>query len=479
MSDSEKEFKLHTLIVNIAWGFLAQGTALIVSVFMSFIVAKAINVTQYSYWQLYIFYLSYVCFFHFGLPDGIYLIFGGKKYEDLDYAMIGSQLRVMVIFHCIVSFFIITIGTVFLKNDFERFLVIVFTGIYLILMNVFNYLGMVLQAVNKTKLYSKGVIIDRVAFLSFIFVLLLLHTESFIPFAICYLIARTISMSYLMYKTPEIVFSSIKPLKETMIALIANIKVGISLTISVISGMLIIGIGRIMIDYQFGIETFGKLALTLSLANFFLNFLSQISMVLFPSLRTVSMDSLKSFYPFLQKVVSIVLTVSLLAYYPLKTFINMWLPAYSTSLIFLSYLMPLCLFDGKNQIICNTYMKVIRGERMLLVVNVIAMIISAALCGLSIFIFNNVYYALVGILIAIYIKYIIASCYIQQRMNISLKTEFLFEAILAVVFIISNLYLPTTKALAIYTIMLLMYACAEKNVIKYAVNEIKLRLVQR
>lgn len=62
-----------SLIRNLIYAFSAQGISLILSVLMSMIVPKLLGVEDYSYWQLFIFYIGYVGFSHFGLTDGIYL----------------------------------------------------------------------------------------------------------------------------------------------------------------------------------------------------------------------------------------------------------------------------------------------------------------------------------------------------------------------------------------------------------------------
>ena len=54
---------------NIIMAFSAQGLSLIISIMMSLVMPYFLGVVDYSYWQLYIFYIGYVGFFHFGLND--------------------------------------------------------------------------------------------------------------------------------------------------------------------------------------------------------------------------------------------------------------------------------------------------------------------------------------------------------------------------------------------------------------------------
>ena len=103
-------------IKNLFAAFLAQGISLLVSVFMSFIIPKILGVTQYSYWQLFIFYSGYVGFFHFGFNDGLYLRLGGKKFEELDHDNIGTEFKLFFFIQYFISLTLIYMSNVYISN---------------------------------------------------------------------------------------------------------------------------------------------------------------------------------------------------------------------------------------------------------------------------------------------------------------------------------------------------------------------------
>ena len=51
---------------------------------MSLVVPKILGVEEFAYWQLFLLYISYVALFHLGLNDGVYLVNGGKTYDEMD-----------------------------------------------------------------------------------------------------------------------------------------------------------------------------------------------------------------------------------------------------------------------------------------------------------------------------------------------------------------------------------------------------------
>lgn len=95
--------KIKNVFQNVSYSVLANGINTLVSMVLVFIVPKALGVREYSYWQLYTFYVTYTGFFHFGWADGIYLKFGGKKYEELDKTYFNRQFWLLTFFEILIA----------------------------------------------------------------------------------------------------------------------------------------------------------------------------------------------------------------------------------------------------------------------------------------------------------------------------------------------------------------------------------------
>ena len=159
-----------------------------------------------------------------------------------------------------------------------------------------GYLGYILQSVSQTKDYSISLLFEKLTFVSIIIFLLFVRTNSFIYFVDGYILCKFVSFIYVAYCSKEIVFSKLIGISRALYEMALNIKVGINLMLANISNSLILGIGRMMIDKKWDVITFGKVSLSLSLVNFFLMFINQLSMVLFPALRRIERSQLIRFY---------------------------------------------------------------------------------------------------------------------------------------------------------------------------------------
>ncbi|MBS5306035.1 MULTISPECIES: lipopolysaccharide biosynthesis protein [Clostridium] len=426
--------KKNTLVYNLSYAFIAQFISLFLSVLMSLLVPKMLGVTEYGYWQLFVFYSSYAGFFHLGLIDGIYLILGGKDKSQLKYEELKAQFIVLFIEQLIILI-IINIIILFTNISFERKFIIFSTLFYMIIYNLSLFFGYIYQATNRTKLYSLSIIVDKTFFILSIVMLLIGEVKDFRYFIILYLFSKSLSLIFCLYNGREIIFAKSCGVKKSLILSYESTKIGINLMIANIASQLVLGIGRFCIDSHWGIENFGKISFSLQLTQFFLLFISQISMVLFPILRNVDGEKLKLMYIKARSVISIILPSIYVIYFPIKTLLSMWIPQYEDSLNYLIFMLPICIFDGKVQLLCNTYLKVIRKERILLGINIGAVAFSGIITVISIFLFDNLIITSVMMVVSIIFRSIICELFINKEIGETKYTELFSELIVTFIFV--------------------------------------------
>lgn len=458
------ENKSKTFLISIVYAFGAQTISLVLSILMSLIVPKILGVEDYSFWQLFIFYIGYVGFAHLGLVDGIYLRFGGKKYEELNYSLLCTQFWISLITQCIIAVVIIIISH-FFDIEAERMIVIYCALIYMLIYNSTGFLGYIFQAVNQTRIYSISVMIDRIVFIVAVIFGIVGNIKGFEFFIAMYIVSKSISFIFCAYYGRKIIFSKIKISMDVIRDGLSSIYVGSRLLFANIAGSLILGIGRFFIDKTWGIEVFGRISLSLSMSNFFLQFISQISMVLFPALRLTNEKELKKIYIYMSNILSIFLPIILLCYIPMKLILCIWLPDYKLSLDYMGLLLPLCIFDGKMQLLCNTYFKVLRKENLLLKINVLTAIISLILNFLAVYVLKNIYLVIIFMVIAIAIRSIISEIYLANIMKTKVIKGIVSELILTCFFMISSWYLDNISALIIFSIVYGIYIIFNRDII--------------
>ncbi len=404
------------ILRNIIYAFAAQGISLLLSILTSLILPKFFDKANYGYWSLFLFYTGYTGFFHFGLNDGVYLKIGGIEYDDMDKKLLGAQFRFGALFQTVIGLGIVLWAVLF-GQDGETAFVFIMTAAYMLMYNLTLYLGCIFQAANETRLYSMSVMIDKVVFMAAILALFLFKSNDYRTYVWLYMAAKLAAMAYCVYKGRDVVFARRIPFTDTLRESLDSMKIGINLTVANIAGNLILGGGRFIIERYWGIEDFGEVSFSLTLTNFFLLFVSQISMVLFPALRQIDEGRQKSLFDMAKNVLNVILPVVFLVYIPAKELLKIWLPQYEVSLAYMAILLPMCIFDGKMNLVCATYFKVLRKERFLLGVNLFSMALSIAMCIIGAYCFHSIDSIILFMVCAIGVRYFVSENFLERLLG--------------------------------------------------------------
>ena len=437
-----------SLISNFSVALLAQGIAFVVSCLISLLLPAFIDVAEFGYWQLFILFSNYVGFFHLGLNDGVYLIEGGTPRSKIDKQAIKSLFACGSAFQTLFAVIIIVFALVAPMEPRREF-VFVATAVFLLLANFTNYWGYVFQAMNETKLYSASVAINRLVFLVPLLTCMLLGCRDFQIYVVFYLLAQAVALIFCLYKARDFLKEHLMAWREAARQAVSTIRVGAKLMIASVFGMLIIGSMQFFVDSQGDIEVFSKFSFALSMVAFFMIFIYQASMVLFPALRQTSTEEQKAVFVAARDCLDAILPVVFLLYYPAVALLMLWLPQYELSFSLFALLLPICIFDGKMDLIGTTYLKVIRGESLLLKINLVSLLACLVCIGVNAWLFDSL--TVLSILLA---------CVVAGR---SLFTEYLLESklhtghtpagfeivVLSAIFIASTMLAPTWLAIII------------------------------
>lgn len=452
------------IIKNLFVAFFSQGVSLLASFLTTLILPKLISVSDYGLWQLFIFYTTYAGVFHLGLDDGVYLKCGGCSEDELNRDKLVSEFFVGIAFQLFFAFSII-LYSLFLGLNNSHSYVLIFFSIWMVINNLCLFWGYILQALNRTRIFSYSVVIDRFAFLVFFLICIFAKVYSVHIFIILYCCSRLLAFIYILQMSKSLRsnahFLSFKcAVKNTF----DTIKIGINVTLAGLSSIAILGISRLLIDYKWGIDAFSRFSLAFTLCNFFLTFIVQIGMVLFPALRSGSEFERVNFYKKTRSIMILFLPMVYILYYPMSLILIKWLPEYQETASVLSLILPVCVFDGMMNILGTTYLKVYRKERDLLKINLLAVFCSLILSLLSFFCLSSPY-ILVGVgVLSVAFRYIVADCVMSKRMQVKFCGFLIIELIFSCIFICVSLtcdFFPasilTIVAYCIYFIFGLLY----------------------
>lgn len=451
------------LVKDYTVAVVAQGVGLLLGLVTSLVIPKFFSITDYGYWQLFLFYSTYVGFFHFGLNDGVYLINGGMSREQIDKKKINSQFWIGFLYQLI-----IVVGILACISSYEgdRQFILIATAIYLLISNASSYLGYLLQAINETRHYSISLIVNQVVFLVATLILLILGITDFVLYVVFYVFAKLCAFAYCVLRTKDFFASGLVSFSKAVLSSILSIRVGIKLMIAGIASMLVFGVARVAIDIVWGIDTFGQLSLAISLMNYILTFISQISMVLFPALRKASDQETNSFLISLNNAANMLFPSVYVLYFPIAWLVQVWLPQYQTACVWLAFLIPACVFDGKMNACFSTYYKVYRKEKELLIVNIGTVLVSSAGVLFNIFALDSPEGVIISPVLAIMLRSFCSELRMLSNLKGRLRKGTLIGMGMAVVFIAVNCLFESPIGFFVCIILYVLILVSEKETIE-------------
>ncbi|WP_418263906.1 oligosaccharide flippase family protein [Flavobacterium faecale] len=453
--------------------FLSQSISLVINILMSIVIPKLLNVETFGYWQLFLFYTSFVGFFHFGLNDGIYLRYGGKNLEHLNGGLLKAQFLFLFFLQIILAISFFIYQYFYGREDLNQ--IIVFVVIFMIISNLTSFMTSVFQAVNKLNFFSILTIITSSTFLLFIGLLFLFNKFNLLYITLSYTISYFLGLIYVLYKSKNILLSKIDwSYRKTFLSECKlNTVVGFFLMISTISSILILGVGRFAIEKKWGVVTFGVISLCFTITTLLLFFIRQIGLVIFPLLKKVNIELQKKYFSLSINILNIILLGCLLLL-PLINFIILgWLPKYSDSLNYFIFILPLVIYEGKTQIILVTYMKVQRKEKELMYINVVSMLFSFLLCGVGYY-FSSIVFIIIAMTFSSIVRGSILEYFLNLKMGAPNTESLIVVFSMTVLFGLFFNFFESKVAWFSYLAIYGLYLISNMNSIKQIRKEVKL-----
>jgi len=457
---------------NFSGALIANFASSFISILILLLIPKIIGVSDYSYLQLYIFYITFVGFMHFGWADGIYLRYGGKRYDDLDKELFSSQFWLLVIFEFIISILFIVFAILFL-NDANKILIIALTGVNCLLMNPRVLLQLTLQSTNRILAFSKNLIVEKILYVLLISTFLFLGYGEYEYLIAADIAAKLTMLFVLCYTCRDIVFSKMAKISVGLKEAWNSMSVGIKLMFANIAGMLTVGIVRFSIEQVWNIETFGKISLTLTVANLVMVFISAASVVLFPIIKRTDKANLPKIYTSLRTLLMIIVLGALVIYYPAHHLLTLWLPDYTDSLIYMSLLFPICIYESKMAMLISTYLKALRKEKIILGVNIVSVLLSIVGSIITVYWLKDLTLAILTIVAVLAIRSIIAEFILARLIGIHVKKDIALELLLTIIFISTSWLIGGLLGAMLYIAAYGLYITIKKNDIIKTIQLIK------
>lgn len=451
--------------------FFLVFTTNIIGLFLSTVMNLVIpivfkdSVAAYGYVQLYLLYVSYYYIFDLGLCNGVYLIEGGKEYNTLNRGLYSGQFLALGISQIIVGIVISILAAIFVSDVNKQFVLFI-VAVNIVFMQLKTFLMMIDQATNRIKEYSITNIICKLLNTIVILLALLLGIRDFKLLVVLLTFGEVTSCIYAAIDCRKLLVCKPESLLLIWQVIKENIRAGFSILVSGLSAMLMMGFTRLAIEKQWGIELFAKVSFTISLSNLFMLFINAVSVVLYPQMKRTSDEKYITLYDQMRNILMLLLITALLLYYPMRLFLEYILPEYQESLSYMGILLPICLYSSKMALLLQTYMKVLRLEKKLMKVNLIALFVAVTATIISIFMLKDLTISVCSILLSQAFRTIYAEILLSKHIRIHVVKDIIYEFAVTVIFVVSNWIIGGWLGMLLYLVTVTGYILLKKKEIR-------------
>lgn len=457
------------LFKNISYTLASNLLSTLTSIFVVLIIPRFIGVRAYGMWQVFMFYAGYVGVMHLGWADGLFLRRGGQHIKDIDSIDLKSESLLYILFNTLIGLLVSAYGF-FVSSEYV--FIVISLGVGVVVINFRTWVTMILQSTGNFKAFSINLTAQSFIYLVLLTFIIVLHVHDYRMMITSYLVSQFCTSISGVLQIKNYIFIKGFNFKAARIEAKKNLIAGSKLMFANFTALLIVGIIRFGIQQKWSVETFGKVSLVLTISNFMMVFINAISLVLFPSLRRTS-QKIIPLYSNIRNILMPVLFAMMAIYFPVRLLLPIWLPKYASVVSFFAVLMPMMVYQGKFEILSNTFMKNLRMEADLLRINLITLGLSCFLAYLTIDFLHNLNWAVVSIALVLAFRSIYSEINFRIKNDMAFDYEIVFETVWVIGFMIMAWNFSVMGTLIIYSLSLIAYIYNEREKIILGWKELK------
>ncbi|NHA66683.1 polysaccharide biosynthesis protein [Phycicoccus flavus] len=401
------------------------------------ILPRYVSIADYGYWQLYLFYATYLGYLSFGLADGIFLRYSGSRLEDVPARVVTGHVRALLVLAG-TTLGIAAAVVWALVPDRRAAAAVALACASTVAYLVRSLLTFTYQAANRPGLMATSLVLERLVGLVVVVVLLSLGRTGLVGILLADVAGRVVGLGYTLVRARGLVFVRALPARESLHELRESFRGGIFVSIAAIATVLVTAVGRFAAERGFGIEAFAQVALAFSLVNIVLTVVTPVSLAVLPNIRRQPAERLPAIYQRGLDLVMPGLVLSLLAYLPMAWAVGWWLPRYTLLPAFLGAMLPVVVFESRTRLFAIPFLQGLRRERSLAAVNVASLLGAAGLAAFAVLVLHSVLATVLTVTVAVVGRALVLERLTTRALGLARRPRTAAELVVSVLFVLAT-----------------------------------------
>lgn len=417
---------------------LSRVISLLSSVAVGFLLPKVLSVQDYGYLKIFTLYSVYTSLLHFGFVDGVLLKIAGKDYSELERKKMRSYSRFFMVFELFISLIMMSVGVILLRGEYAFIMLVL--ALDMLFVNSTTYYQFVSQATRRFSEYSqKSVLVSAVklAFIGVLFTVYLISGNN-VPYRI-YLVGIVLldllMLIWYVWIYRDITFGMGYKIRSLKGEISDFFKIGIVLTVAYQTAHLVLALDRQFVSVLFSTEEYAVYSFAYNIVSMISTVISSISVVMLPMLKKAGKQYAVEHYKSSLIVVTVLIGISLLAYFPAQMFIMWFLPEYKESVEYIAIVLPSILLSSGISVVMFTIDKVMETVSAFFKNSVVALAMGFLTNLVAYTIFESRFSISCASLLTMAAWYLIEGRHLKKVTGCAIHKEFIYTVLLTVGFL--------------------------------------------
>lgn len=427
-------------IKDIAFVALSNCSTIVSGIVVGFLIPKILSVYGYGMYKTFTLYTTYIGFFSLGIIDGIVLDYGGFNYDELNCEKFRSFFKWYVFVHLLGLTGLVFVS-IWIPNLETKFIMLSL-AVDMVAVNITGYFQQISQFTQRFNEYSIRKILQSISNILVVLSLYVLTVKEKTATYRIY-IAATVAINSLLsiwyvFTYRKIVFGKSTTMHETSREVSHLIRIGFPLLFANLCATLILTLDRQFVNILFDTETYAVYAFAYNMLSLVTVATSAIAVVLYPTLKRATKESMVEKYPQLIGAILLVVYGANTLFFPLSWFVKWFLPQYESSLNIFRIIFPGLSISSAITVVMHNYYKVLGENLQYFLKSVIVLGISALANWIAYRVFGTPASISVASIITMIIWYVIIEQHFSTILGFKRWTNFLYLLLMMGAFYISS-----------------------------------------
>ncbi|WP_103064163.1 lipopolysaccharide biosynthesis protein [Actinomyces qiguomingii] len=423
-----------SLTRGLPWVLVGNILYMLSAALLTLVLPRIISVADYGLWQLYQLYVMYFGYVTFGYTDGVYLRLGGKRWADMPKRRLSAgliRLFALDLAACVG----LAVWVWARAPEQQRALILVLAGAGALFYVPRTLVTVVLQIAGRARAFALGTVAERLVTFIGVGGALLVGVREVIVFIIFDALGKALGLVIAVLIARGVFLSRPDLSWQATREFLADCGAGMFVLVSNLAAALITFVVRWAVEDHWGIEMFAQVSLAFQFTTMFMVLVNSVSISVYPHLSNLDRGRYAEAYAALRSRFVTPLVLMLGLYFPLAWALRAWLPNYAQAIFFLALLFPLSVYETKSRGLSVVFLKVMRRERLMAVINVACLGLAVVGTWWTVYLWGSATAAVFLIAVVSAVRSIASEVLINRLIEVPILLDTLTELLVCAVFL--------------------------------------------